>query len=68
MKDSTTCAIGVAVLLFLLFGLLYGLGLLLVRFFSGRFGGLTGDNLGALHEASDILYLMVAYIWLQHST
>jgi adenosylcobinamide-GDP ribazoletransferase len=66
--QHTRYAEAAAALLLLLFGLLYGLGLLLVRFFSARFGGLTGDTLGALHEASDILYLMVACIWLQHST
>lgn len=65
--QHTRYAGAVAWLLLLLFGLLYGLVLLLVRFFLKRFGGLTGDTLGAVHEASGIIYLMVAYLWLQRS-
>lgn len=38
-----------------------------VQFFRKRFGGMTGDSLGALSEASEIIFLMVAYIWLRHS-
>ncbi len=45
----------------------YILALLTVVFCSGRFGGLTGDTLGALSELSEILYLTGSYIWLQHS-
>jgi len=32
-----------------------------------KFGGLTGDTLGAQSELSEILFLMVASSWLQHS-
>lgn len=31
-----------------------------------KFEGLTGDNLGAISEASEIIFLTTAYIWLQH--
>jgi adenosylcobinamide-GDP ribazoletransferase len=34
---------------------------------SRKFGGLTGDTLGALSELSEIAYLTGAYLWLQHS-
>jgi adenosylcobinamide-GDP ribazoletransferase len=45
----------------------YLLGLLAVRFLVKRFGGLTGDHFGALTEVSELLFLLVAYIWLQRS-
>jgi adenosylcobinamide-GDP ribazoletransferase len=32
-----------------------------------RFGGITGDNLGAINEASEILFLAAAVIWLRLS-
>jgi adenosylcobinamide-GDP ribazoletransferase len=41
--------------------------ILSVRFFAKRFGGLTGDAFGAISEISEILFLMVASLWLQHS-
>ena len=31
--------------------------------FTARFGGLTGDNFGAMHEISEILFLTVALLW-----
>jgi adenosylcobinamide-GDP ribazoletransferase len=37
---------------------------LAVRFLSGRFGGLTGDNCGAVHEISQIIYLFWISLWL----
>lgn len=46
----------------------YFLGLLAVKFLAKRFGGLTGDHFGALTEVSELLFLLVAYIWLQHFT
>ena len=46
----------------------YLLALATVAFCSARFGGLTGDTLGALSELSEILYLTGSFIWLQHST
>ncbi|MFA5354404.1 MAG: adenosylcobinamide-GDP ribazoletransferase [Thermodesulfovibrionales bacterium] len=47
--------------------ILYGFSLLAAGFFRKRFGGITGDNLGAISEASEIIYLLVGYIWLQQS-
>lgn len=37
-----------------------------VKFCKKRFGGLTGDTLGAISEISEILFLMAASLWLQH--
>jgi adenosylcobinamide-GDP ribazoletransferase len=31
--------------------------------FTARFGGLTGDNFGAMHEISEVLFLMLALLW-----
>jgi len=36
-------------------------------FFSRKFGGLTGDNFGAMSEISEMLFLFVTSIWLRHS-
>jgi adenosylcobinamide-GDP ribazoletransferase len=36
------------------------------RFFDKKFNGLTGDNIGAISEISEILFLLAASIWLQH--
>lgn len=44
----------------------YLLSVAAVQFFRKRFNGMTGDTLGALSETSEIIYLMAAYIWLQH--
>ena len=38
-----------------------------VKLCTARFGGLTGDTLGAGGELCEILYFMVASSWLQHS-
>jgi adenosylcobinamide-GDP ribazoletransferase len=46
----------------------YLLGLLAVKFLTKKFGGLTGDHFGALTEVSEVLFLVVAYVWLQRST
>lgn len=46
----------------------YLLALLTIRFTLGKFGGLTGDHLGALSECTEILLLAVIPVWLQHST
>ena len=55
-------------LLFLyLFLVLYIFCLISVKFITKRFGGLTGDSFGAISEISEILFLMVASLWLQHS-
>ncbi|MCL5022661.1 MAG: adenosylcobinamide-GDP ribazoletransferase [Nitrospirae bacterium] len=44
----------------------YLLSLIAVRVCLGKFGGLTGDNLGALSEVSEILYLLGISLWLRH--
>ncbi len=53
-------------LFFVLFALLYIYSYASVKFFLRKFGGLTGDSLGATSEISEILLLMVASVWLQH--
>ncbi len=52
------------ILFALLFILLYSFGAISVKFFVRRFGGLTGDNLGTIGEISEILFLMIAAVWL----
>ena len=37
-----------------------------VWFFRRKFGGLTGDNFGAVHEISEILFLFMVTRWLPH--
>jgi adenosylcobinamide-GDP ribazoletransferase len=37
--------------------------LILKNIFTARFGGLTGDNFGAIHEISEVLFLAVALTW-----
>jgi len=56
-----------AFLLIILFAVIYIFCLLSVRFCRRMFGGLTGDTLGATGELSEILFLMVVSLWLQHS-
>ncbi len=46
---------------------LYLLSLIAARFFLRKFGGLTGDNFGALSEISEILYLLEISVWLRPS-
>ncbi len=58
---------GSIILFFVLFTIFYIFCLLSAKFFGKRFGGLTGDTLGAAGEISEILFLMVASLWLQHS-
>ena len=38
-----------------------------IRLCTKRFGGLTGDVFGAINEISEILFLFVVVLWLQHS-
>jgi adenosylcobinamide-GDP ribazoletransferase len=45
----------------------YLLAYMTVHFCSRKFGGLTGDTLGALSELSEIVFLTGSYLWLQHS-
>ncbi|MBI5640209.1 MAG: adenosylcobinamide-GDP ribazoletransferase [Nitrospirae bacterium] len=56
-----------AVLFPVLFAVLYIFSFSTVKFFTSRFGGITGDNLGAVSEISEILFLMLVSIWLRHS-
>jgi adenosylcobinamide-GDP ribazoletransferase len=51
--------VGAGVSLFMI----YVLSVMLVKLFSGRFGGLTGDNLGALGEVSEVLFLLTVVGW-----
>ncbi|MHB8109825.1 MAG: adenosylcobinamide-GDP ribazoletransferase [Syntrophorhabdaceae bacterium] len=53
-------------LLFIGFSLFISLfaGYILRRIFETRFGGLTGDNLGAIHESVEILTLLTAFFFL----
>jgi adenosylcobinamide-GDP ribazoletransferase len=37
--------------------------LILKYIFTARFGGLTGDNFGTIHEISEVLFLTVALLW-----
>ncbi len=55
------------ILFFILLPAGYIFALMAEAFCSARFGGLTGDNLGALSELSEILYLAGSFLWLQHS-
>lgn len=52
-------------LLAVLFILLYLFSFFLLKIFTKKFGGLTGDNLGAISELSEILFLMVSIVWLR---
>ena len=53
-------------LLLLSLFVLYILSFSATRFFNKKFNGLTGDNLGAISEISEILFLLVTSIWLRH--
>ncbi len=50
----------------LVFAALYLFCLGATRFFGKKFGGLTGDNFGAINEISEVLVLMVVTIWLRN--
>jgi len=43
--------------------ILYVLCHLLIRWFTSKFGGLTGDSFGAIHEVSEFIFLMIALLW-----
>jgi adenosylcobinamide-GDP ribazoletransferase len=46
-----------------LFAVLYVFSFMSVKFCRKRFGGITGDNLGAISEISEILFLMLISLW-----
>ncbi|OPY72933.1 MAG: Cobalamin synthase [Syntrophorhabdus sp. PtaU1.Bin058] len=50
---------------FLLYEMLviYLFCLFFITVLKGRFGGLTGDNLGAVHEISELVFLIAALLW-----
>lgn len=54
-------------LLFMLLAVLYLFSFAAVKFCRLRFGGITGDSFGAISEIAEIIFLMVASIWLRHS-
>ena len=43
---------------------LFVMGYVLIRLFTRKFGGLTGDSLGAIHEASEFVFLITAILWI----
>ena len=43
--------------------ILYVLCNLLIRWFTSKFGGLTGDSFGAIHEVSEFIFLMIVLLW-----
>lgn len=47
--------------------LLYSFSFLSARASERKFGGLTGDNLGAISEVSEIIFLLVVIVWLRLS-
>jgi len=47
---------------------LYILVRLFIRFFNKKFGGLTGDTLGAISEATEIIFLLMVISWSRLST
>ncbi|MBI4824459.1 MAG: adenosylcobinamide-GDP ribazoletransferase [Nitrospirae bacterium] len=53
-----------ALILFIgVMAVLYITSLLSVRFYRNRFGGLTGDTLGAIGELGELIFLFMAVIW-----
>jgi len=47
----------------ILFGVLYSFCRISVYFFNKKFGGLTGDTLGAISELTEIAFLFMVIIW-----
>ena len=58
MRNFVVCASGAAAL-----GLFTGYGLRAL--FTARFGGLTGDNLGCIHEMSEVMTLLITAFFLK---
>jgi adenosylcobinamide-GDP ribazoletransferase len=48
---------------FFLLIMLYGLCRIWVLFFERRFGGLTGDTVGAISEVSEVIFLLAVILW-----
>ena len=46
--------------------ILYGFSFISVSFFKKRFGGITGDTLGAISELSEVLFLLLGVLCLNH--
>jgi adenosylcobinamide-GDP ribazoletransferase len=64
LQDLFQCEIGSFMLFFFIEMIFVCLAcLILKRIFTIRFGGLTGDNFGAIHEISEVLFLTVALLW-----
>ena len=53
-------------LLFILLAALYIFSFAAVKFCRLKFGGITGDSFGAISEIAEIVFLMVALLWLRH--
>ncbi len=45
---------------------LFGFSVMSVHYFQKKFGGITGDTLGAISELSEVLFLFMAAAWLNH--
>jgi adenosylcobinamide-GDP ribazoletransferase len=53
--------------LVLVFPLLYFFSFLSVKLFNKKFGGMTGDNFGAVSEISELIFLIMVITWSQKS-
>jgi adenosylcobinamide-GDP ribazoletransferase len=60
-----TFGVRTIMLFIVLIAVFYILRILSASFFKSRFGGITGDTLGAAGEISEIIFLMVTSLWLQ---
>lgn len=60
-----TFGTGTILLFIVLIAVFYIFRILSAKFFRDRFGGITGDTLGAAGEISEILFLLVTSLWLQ---
>jgi cobalamin synthase len=61
----TFCCSGLSPIYLLAMLVLYVFSLVAVWFSNKRFGGMTGDNFGAVSEISKILFLMMVVTWSQ---
>jgi len=51
------------ILFVVIFAVLYLFGLVSAKYCRGKFGGLTGDNFGAISEIAEIIFLMAVSAW-----